>query len=220
MLEQQPVRTFALHDLQSIQHLAMRCPFPDRKDHRLAQPALHAIFLQCSHAAVHFHRPFGRLQSELCCPVLRQVSYQPKKMIALRVRRLLLPYQVEQTHSFPSQPGSRAEPPQTILELPPKQRMFDDRFPEGGAPFRERIGIGDGPLCECYAAHALGHAREVQHFDNQIDSLLRLPQQPTLALTKFDLTGWYRASGDLVLEAAYPIIQLPVFSATRYQVQT
>ncbi len=34
--EEQPVRTFALHDFQPIQHLAMRCPFPDRKDHRLA----------------------------------------------------------------------------------------------------------------------------------------------------------------------------------------
>jgi hypothetical protein len=50
--------------------------------------------------------------------------------------------------------------------------------------------------------------------------MLCSPQEPTLAVTKFDLTGWYRASGDLVLEAAYPIIQLPVFTATRYQVQT
>src|ERR1017187_6631333 len=141
-------------------------------------------------------------------------------MIALRVWRLFVPHLVEQPHDDQSQPGSRAEPPPTILELPPKQRMFDDRFPEGGAPFRERIGSGEGPLCECYAAHAVGTAREVQHVENQMDPLLPLPQQPTLALTKFDLTGWYRASGDLVLEAAYPIIQLPVFSATRYQVQT
>src|SRR5580658_3685423 len=97
--------------------------------------------------------------------------------------------------------------------------MFDDRFTEGRAPFRERIGISDGPLCERHTAHAIGHAREIQHFENQIDSLLRLPQEPTLALTKFDFTGRYRARGDLVLEATYPIIELPIFTATRYQVQ-
>src|ERR1017187_6145296 len=98
--------------------------------------------------------------------------------------------------------------------------MFDDRFTEGRALFSERIRIGDGPLCERYAAHDIGHAREVQHFENQIDAMLRSPQEPSLAVTKFDLTGRYRASGDLVLEATYPIIQLPVFTATRYQVQT
>src|SRR5579864_2938267 len=49
--------------------------------------------------------------------------------------------------------------------------------------------------------------------------MLRLPEQPTLAVTKFDLTGWHRASGDLVLKATDAIIQLPVFTATRYQVQ-
>src|SRR5271157_2474763 len=98
--------------------------------------------------------------------------------------------------------------------------MFDDRFAEGRAPFSERIGIGDGPVRERRAAHAVGHARKVQHFENQIDAMLRLPQEPTLAVPKFDLSGWYRASGDLVLEAAYTIIQLPVFTVTRHQVQT
>src|SRR5579864_7041098 len=98
--------------------------------------------------------------------------------------------------------------------------MFDDRFAEGHAPFGERIGIGDCPLCQRYAAYTVGHARKVQHFENQIDPMLRLPEQPTLAMTKFDLTGWHRASGDLILEAADAIVQLPVFTATRYQVQT
>src|SRR5208337_82278 len=98
--------------------------------------------------------------------------------------------------------------------------MFDDRFAEGGALLCERIGIGDSPLCQCYAAHAVGHAREVQHFENQVNPVLRLPQEPPLAVTKFDFTSGHGACGDLVLEAAYPIIQLPVCAATRYQVQT
>src|SRR5208337_465151 len=108
----------------------------------------------------------------------------------------------------------------TILKLPLEQWMFEDRFTEGRAPCRERIGIGNRPLCERYAAHAVGHAREVQHFENQVDSMLRLPQEPTFAAAKFDLTGWHRASGDLVLKAANLIIQLPVFLAPRYQVKT
>src|SRR5208283_1096614 len=120
MLEQQPVRALALHNLQSIQHLAMRCPFPDREDHGFAQPALNAIFLQRSHAAIHFHCPFGRLHGELRGPVFCQVSDQTEQMIALRVRRLLLPHLVEQMRSFPSQARSRTQPLQTILKLPPK----------------------------------------------------------------------------------------------------
>src|SRR5208282_454177 len=98
--------------------------------------------------------------------------------------------------------------------------MFNDRLPEGYTSLSESVGIGDRSLCEGHAAYAVGHAREVQHIENQINSMLRLPKQPTFTLTKFDLTGWYRASGDFVFEAAYPIIELPVFTAPRHQIQT
>src|ERR1700751_5612110 len=98
--------------------------------------------------------------------------------------------------------------------------MLDDRFTEGCAPLSERIGIRNGPLCQRHTAHAVGHAREVQHFENRINSILRSSQGPTLAVTKFDLTGWYRASGDFVFEPAYQIVQLPVLSVTRHEVQT
>src|SRR5271168_3797438 len=98
--------------------------------------------------------------------------------------------------------------------------MLDERLTKGCASLREEIGVCDGPLRECYAAHAVGNARDVQHFEDQIDAMVRLPKKPTLAVAKFYLTGRHRASGDLVLEAAYLIVQLAVLTAARYQVQT
>src|SRR5919197_3551794 len=64
-LEQQAVRSFALHHLQPVQDLAMTSSFPDGQDHGLAEPSLHRMLLQCPQAAVDFHLPAGNLRRQL-----------------------------------------------------------------------------------------------------------------------------------------------------------
>src|SRR5215469_9861645 len=97
--------------------------------------------------------------------------------------------------------------------------MLDDGLTEGCALLGKRPGICNGPLSERYAANAVSNAREIQHFENQINSMFSLPQQVTFTVTELDLTGWNWTSGDLVFEAAYLVIQLAILAATRYEEQ-
>src|SRR5580658_2942244 len=108
----------------------------------------------------------------------------------------------------------------TILKLTPQQRMFDDWFAERGSPLGIGIGVGERALSERYAAHAVRHTREVEHLENQIDSLLWLSEQPSFAVAELDLSSGNRAGGDLVFETANLIVELTVFSAPRHQVKT
>src|SRR5580698_6321954 len=98
--------------------------------------------------------------------------------------------------------------------------MLDERLTKCCTSLRKEIGVCDGPLRECYAAHAVRNTRDVQRFEDQINAMVRLSKEPALAVAKLDLTGRHRASSDLVLEAAYLIIQLAALTAARYQVQT
>ena len=78
-LKQQAVGMLALHDLQTIQNLAMRGSLPNCQNHRLSQPAFSTILMQCAHPAMHFHRPLGGLHGDFRRPVLCQVGNQPNK---------------------------------------------------------------------------------------------------------------------------------------------
>src|SRR5882762_226595 len=106
-----------------------------------------------------------------------------------------------------------------MFKLMAKQRMIENALAEGGAVLSKEKRIGHGALRQCDTHHAVGYAREVQHFEDQINSRLTGAQQVAFAVFQLYFSGRNRAGGNLVLEAANKIVELTILAVSRDQEQ-
>src|SRR5215472_18173572 len=98
------------------------------------------------------------------------MGYQPKQMIAFGIGRPFHPYLVQEPDSFPRQGKRRLERIEASFKLMPKEWVIENALSKRGATLRIRQRIRHCALRERNADHAVCNAREVQNFQNQIDS--------------------------------------------------
>src|SRR5260370_37684560 len=101
-----------------------------------------------------------------------------------------------------------------------KQGMIDDSFAERSAVLGIRKRIGHRALCQRDTHHAVRYAREVQHFEDQIDSRVSRAEKITFAVSKLHFSGRNRAGSNLVLQPPNKIIELAILAVSRDQEQS
>src|SRR5207237_6075475 len=133
-----------------------------------------------------------------------------EQMIAFGIRRPFHPDLIQELERFPRQSKRGLKSLQTDFKLTSKQRMIKDSFSEGRAALCISQRIRHSPLSERNAHHAVRHTREVQNFQNQIDSQVSGTQQVSFAISQFHFSGGNRASGDLVFQSPDEVIETDV----------
>src|SRR2546426_9060180 len=91
----------------------------------LFRSALDGKFFNDAKRAMDLHAPFGGLRGEFRGPVFRQVRDQAEQMIAVGIRRALLPNFVQKLHGFPRKRKRAAQPPETLIELAAPHRAIE-----------------------------------------------------------------------------------------------
>ena len=135
------------------------------------------------------------------------MGHQPEEVIAGRIPGTLLPHLIQKLHRPPGQGEGPGEFLLPHPDLAGQERVEGDGLAEGFPGPGIFHGFGQGPLRQGHAAHAVGHPGNVQGFQDQIDSFLRLPQEPGLGVLQEDLPGGDGTGPDLVLEALDGVVQ-------------
>ena len=97
----------------------------------------------------------------------------------------------------------------------------DDRgsFAERGAVLGIGKRIGHGALRHRYTHNAIGYAREVQYFEDQINSGVSGAEQIAFACFELYFSGGNRAGGDFVFKPPDEIVELAIFAIARHEEQ-
>src|ERR1700747_3650326 len=103
-------------------------------------------------------------------------------MVAIGVWGTLHPDFVQELNRFPRECKRRLKRIEPILKLMAKQQVIENRFAERSAMFRIRKRVRHGALRQRDAHDAVSYAREIQHFEDQINSRVRRTEQVSLAL--------------------------------------
>ena len=100
-----------------------------------------------------------------------------------------------------------------------KQRVIENRFAERSAVFGIRKRIRDGALRQRDAHDAVRYPREVQYFEDEINSRVRRTEQVSLAIFQFYFSGRNGAGGDFVFKAPDEVVELTIFAIARHEEQ-
>src|SRR5215469_14969793 len=109
------------------------------------------------------------------------MRYEPKHMIAIGIRRPLHPHITEQLDRIPCERKCGLQHLQPVAKLALKQRMLENSLAECGALLRVKKRISHRTLRQRNADHAIRYAREVEHFEDQIDSSICRTEQVAFA---------------------------------------
>src|SRR5260370_8104862 len=97
--------------------------------------------------------------------------------------------------------------------------MIESRFAERSAVLGIGKRIGHRALCQRNTHYAVRYAREVQHFEDQIDSRVSRAEKIALAVSQLHFSGRNRAGRNLVFQPPNEIVELTIVAASRYQEQ-
>src|SRR5580704_8360062 len=96
-----------------------------------------------------------------------------------------------------------------------EQGMFEDGLAESGAVLGVGKGISHGALGERDADNAVGYAREIQNFEDEIDAGVSGAEEVGFAIAQLDFAGGDGTSGDFVFEAADEVVEIAIFAVAR-----
>src|SRR5258708_17591570 len=97
--------------------------------------------------------------------------------------------------------------------------MIENPLAERGAVLGIRKRIGHRALCQRDTHYAVRYAREVQHFEDQINSRVSRAEQVAFAVFQLYFSGRNRAGCNLVLQPPNKIVELTILAVSRYQEQ-
>src|SRR6185437_13224119 len=138
-------------------------------------------------------------------------------MIALGVWPALLPDFVQELRGLPGKGKALAQTLQAFFELAAQERMVEDGLAKGDARLSKSERIGQRALRQGRAAQAVRHTGDIQHLQDQVNSLIGAAQQISLTLAQLNFAGRNRAGGNFVLEATNGVVQLSIFPEPREQ---
>src|SRR5260370_36447343 len=145
------------------------------------------------------------------------MGHQAKEMITIGVWGPLHPNAVEEVNRFPGQREGRLKRSQPTLKLMTKQRMIENALAERGALLGIGKCFGHGALRQRHTHHAVGYARKVQNFEDEINSRVRRAEQVAFAAFQLHFSSRNRAGGNLVLEPPNEIVELAILAVSRDQ---
>ena len=97
--------------------------------------------------------------------------------------------------------------------------MIENPFAERGALLGVGKRVCHRALCQRDVHYAVRYAREVQHFEDQINSRLSRAEQVAFTLFQLHFAGRNRTSCNLVLQPPNEIVELAIMAVSRHQEQ-